>query len=71
MFVVHKVFDTYEGHSGYDVPWSPMRVIPFANSNTHHNFHHSKNVGAFGGFTYIWDHVFGSNKEYYKMIYQI
>lgn len=60
-----RVFETHDGHSGYEFPWSPFRLIPFGGDATYHDFHHSKNVGNYGSFMTIWDSVFNTNKDYY------
>jgi sterol desaturase/sphingolipid hydroxylase (fatty acid hydroxylase superfamily) len=70
MFIVHKIFVTCETHSGFDIPWTPMVLLPFSNPSTHHDFHHSNNVGTYGGFTYLWDHLTGNNLEYYKSTFK-
>jgi len=33
--------ETVDGHSGYEFPWSPYRLLPFSASSECHNFHHS------------------------------
>jgi sterol desaturase/sphingolipid hydroxylase (fatty acid hydroxylase superfamily) len=68
-FVILKVYSTNEGHSGFEVHWSPLRIIPFANGTSHHDFHHSKNVGNYGGYTYIWDYLTDNMSEYIKYHY--
>mgnify|MGYP000958346915 FL=1 len=59
-YVVLKVMITNEVHSGYEVHWNPIRVLPFVNGASCHNFHHSHNVGAYGGYTYTWDYLTGN-----------
>jgi len=49
--------ETHDGHSGYEFPWSPFRMIPFGGDATYHNYHHSKNVGNYGSFMSVWDSV--------------
>lgn len=61
-----RILETHEGHSGYEFPWSPFRLIPFGTDATYHNFHHTKNVGNYSSFMTVWDTIFDSNKEYYQ-----
>lgn len=63
-FVAQKVFATNETHSGFEVPWSPTRILPLANGTSHHDFHHSNNVGNYGAYTCIWDYLSGNLKHY-------
>lgn len=63
--LVIRVFETHDGHSGYEFPWSPFRLIPFGAGATYHDFHHSKNVGNYGSFMTVWDTIFNTNKDYY------
>jgi sterol desaturase/sphingolipid hydroxylase (fatty acid hydroxylase superfamily) len=52
-----KLHQSIDAHSGYDLPlpfspWSAWRgVLDGARA---HDFHHSKNVGNFGGYTPFW-----------------
>ena len=55
-----------DGHSGYEFPWSPFRLIPFSASASYHDYHHSHNVGNYSSFLTIWDSVFGDNNSYFK-----
>ena len=60
-----RIYGAHEGHSGYEFPWSPIRLLPFGSDATYHDFHHSKNVCNYSSFMTIWDTIFDSNKEYY------
>lgn len=62
--------ESVEGHSGYEFPWSPFRIVPFAVDDAYHAFHHSANIGNYSSFFTIWDTVWGSNKEYYTFLDQ-
>jgi sterol desaturase/sphingolipid hydroxylase (fatty acid hydroxylase superfamily) len=53
-WVILKVVDTTEQHLGYDFPINPLRILPFTISNEFHDFHHTQNIGNFGGwFNYL------------------
>ena len=58
-------FETLDGHSGYQFPWSPVRLLPFSCDTSYHDFHHSQNVGNFGAFTFLWDTIFDTNSHYF------
>ena len=60
-WLVWRIVETNDGHSGYDLPWMPARVLPFAGKSADHDAHHSINSGNLSSFLYIWDHVFGTN----------
>lgn len=63
-FVVFRLIETNEGHSGYDFPWSPYKVFPFSTDSSYHNYHHLKNMGNYGSFFKIWDSIFQTNKDF-------
>jgi len=63
-FIVFRLLETNEGHSGYDLPWSPFKIFPFSTDPSYHNYHHLKNMGNYGSFFKIWDTIFRTNKEY-------
>eukprot|EP00347_Sterkiella_histriomuscorum_P018018 403347100 len=66
MWITLRITETMDGHCGYEFPWSPYRLIPFAASTTYHDFHHSKNVGNYSSFFTFWDTVFGDNRVFYE-----
>jgi methylsterol monooxygenase/4-alpha-methyl-delta7-sterol-4alpha-methyl oxidase len=59
--------ETLDGHCGYEFSWSPYRLVPFSGSSEYHDWHHSENIGNYASFFRIWDTVFGTNKDFYKM----
>ena len=71
MFIMIRVTNTNEVHSGVEFLWSPMRLPPFSNSASFHNFHHSKNSGAYSSYTFIWDHLTGNADDYHRHIYKL
>ena len=64
-----KIFESTEAHCGYEFPWSPIRILPFASGPSFHDFHHSKNVGTYCGIIYLWDHFNNSSGEYFSRRY--
>lgn len=59
-----KVFDTTEQHLGYDFPINPLRILPYSVSNKFHDFHHTHNVGNFGGWSYYLDSFLWTDKAF-------
>lgn len=65
-WIAWKVMISSEGHSGYEFPWSPMRVLPLVSGPSYHDHHHSNNVGNFAGSCYFWDLMLGTSDPYWK-----
>jgi len=59
-----KVLDTTEQHLGYDFPINPLRILPYSVSNKFHDFHHTHNVGNFGGWSYYLDSFLWTDKAF-------
>lgn len=76
-WIVWRTYATAEVHSGYELAFSPVRMLPFASNFTHlfegssysHDFHHSKNVGNFGSFFTWWDHIMGTDQPFIEYHY--
>lgn len=66
LWVAVRIFETVDGHSGYDFPWAPYRLLPMATNGRYHDYHHAENIGNYGSFMTIWDTVFGTNTSYYR-----
>jgi sterol desaturase/sphingolipid hydroxylase (fatty acid hydroxylase superfamily) len=65
-WIAYKLILVKEGHSGYEFPWSPLRILPFVMSPSYHDHHHSHNVGNFAGNIYIWDLLMGTADHFFK-----
>ena len=59
-----RIGETVDGHSGYEFPWSPYRLLPLSGSSTAHDFHHSHNVGNFASFFTYWDRICGTDQPF-------
>lgn len=59
-----KVLISTEGHSGYEFPWMPMRIVPLVIGPSYHDHHHSHNVGNYAGSCYFWDLMLDTNTVY-------
>lgn len=59
-WVIVRQWEAAEGHCGYDLPFSPSKLIPGSHGAAHHDFHHSKRHGNYGGFLPLADRLFGT-----------
>lgn len=57
-WIAWRQWEAAEGHCGYDLPWSPTRLLPFNDGAAHHDWHHAKVRGNYAGFLNLWDRVF-------------
>ena len=65
LYAILRYFEGYDGHAGYEFPWSILRIMPFSSDAVFHQFHHSDNTGNFGSFTRFWDTLFDSSNDFY------
>jgi len=65
IWICEKIYKTTEAHSGYGFPWSPTTLMPFKVPSDHHNFHHLKFKGNYGGHFNFWDWICGTNNADY------
>jgi len=68
LWVVIRILEAADGHSGYEFSWSPFRLLPLSSSSIYHSFHHSHNVGNYGSFFTFWDTLCGTNKHYFRYL---
>ena len=75
IWVILRMFETVDGHSGYEFSWSPFRLLPlsgilykilifnfnFKGSANYHSYHHTHNIGNYGSFFTIWDTIMKTN----------
>ncbi len=66
VWIVVRQWEAAEGHCGYDLPWTPSKLLPGSDGAAHHDFHHSKRTGNYGGFLPVWDRVFGTLSKGYE-----
>lgn len=66
IWITMRMFETCDGHSGYNWPWGQSQLLPFSAGGSYHYFHHKQNVGNYGAILSLFDVVFDTNKEYYK-----
>lgn len=60
IWIGFRQWEAAEGHCGYDLPWSPTRLLPFSDGALHHDFHHARVRGNFAGFLAWTDRAFGT-----------
>ena len=72
VWVVYRIAESIDAHSGYEFPWSPFRLVPFSGiillnlvPASFHNYHHTHNVGNYATFFCFWDYIFGTSPRYY------
>lgn len=63
-----RIFETIDGHCGYEFSWSPYRLLPLSGSANYHNYHHTHNIGNYGSFFMIWDLLMKTNKSYFSYL---
>lgn len=66
MWSLLRVGETVDGHSGYEFPWSPYRLLPFSGSSTAHDFHHSHNIGNYASFFTWWDRWMQTDRAFLR-----
>jgi methylsterol monooxygenase len=64
IWLIFRVWDAYNGHSGYVFSWSPLQLLPFTTNDEFHDFHHTQNCGNYGSHFRFWDSVFGTNDQF-------
>lgn len=63
MFI--RLWETFDAHSGYELPWSPWRWLHEVQGGLgHHDFHHSHNTGSYGSFFVFWDWAMGTDVKF-------
>lgn len=68
VWLLVRLYQTVEAHSGYDFPWNPTRFIPLWGGAIFHDYHHETFTGNYSStFTYM-DYLFGTSKSYYTRL---
>jgi len=57
--------ETIDAHCGYELPFSPFKILPFCGGARGHDFHHREFNGNYGA-TIFWDRVCGTDKDFLK-----
>lgn len=65
MWIILRIAETTDGHSGYEFSWSPFRLLPMSGSSEYHNFHHLNFKGNYSSFFTYLDKMFGTTNNAY------
>lgn len=64
IWIVLRLFQAVDAHSGYDFPWSLNKFIPFWSGADHHDYHHMAFVNNYSTSFRWWDHFMGTDTKY-------
>ncbi|KAF9467643.1 hypothetical protein BDZ94DRAFT_1232989 [Collybia nuda] len=64
VWILLRLFQAIDSHSGYDFPWSLQHILPFWSGAEHHDFHHMAFTNNFSTSFRWWDHIFGTDIKY-------
>jgi len=67
-WLIVRVIQTVEVHSGYNFPWSMNNWMPFWGGAKFHDYHHQTFNSNYSSTFIIWDNVFGTTDGYYAFI---
>ena len=56
-WIVLRLFQAIDAHSGYEFPWSLHHFLPFWAGADHHDTHHEKFIGNYASSFRWWDYV--------------
>jgi len=64
IWIVLRLFQAIDAHSGYDFPWSLHNIIPFWSGADHHDFHHMAFTNNFSTSFRWWDRICGTDNKF-------
>jgi methylsterol monooxygenase len=64
LWVVLRLLQAIDAHSGYDFPWSLCHWAPFWAGADHHDYHHQAFIGNYSSSFRWWDYLFGTDAKY-------
>ncbi|RMJ20016.1 hypothetical protein CDV36_000349 [Fusarium kuroshium] len=56
IWMMLRLFQAIDAHSGYDFPWSLRHFVPFWAGADHHDLHHEKFIGNYASSFRWWDY---------------
>jgi len=56
LWIVFRLFQAIDAHSGYEFPWSLHHFLPFWAGADHHDTHHEKFIGNYSSSFRWWDY---------------
>ncbi|ORX61498.1 sterol desaturase [Hesseltinella vesiculosa] len=63
-WIVLRLFQAIDAHSGYDFPWSLHNIVPFWAGAEHHDYHHQAFIGNYSSSFRVWDYLFKTDVKY-------
>ncbi|KAJ9299328.1 hypothetical protein DTO271G3_2950 [Paecilomyces variotii] len=57
VWIVLRLFQAIDAHSGYEFPWSLHHFLPFWAGADHHDLHHEKFIGNYSSSFRWWDYL--------------
>ncbi|KAJ5543558.1 hypothetical protein N7535_005982 [Penicillium sp. DV-2018c] len=57
IWIVLRLFQAIDAHSGYEFPWSLHHFLPFWAGADHHDLHHEKFIGNYASSFRWWDYL--------------
>jgi len=63
-WMVVRLLETIDVHSGYDIPLNPLHLLPFYGGARFHDFHHMNFNGNYSSTFTWWDKIFGTDKQF-------
>jgi len=57
LWIVGRLFQAIDAHSGYEFPWSLHHFLPFWAGADHHDTHHERFIGNYASSFRWWDYV--------------
>ena len=68
IYLFTRYVETTDAHSGYEVPWRFLypwaSCYPWSCGTSMHDYHHSHNLGTYGGGILSLDMILGTDKEF-------
>jgi len=64
IWVICRLFQAVDAHSGYDFPWSLNKWFPLWSGADHHDYHHQAFMGCYSTSFRHMDYLFGTDKGY-------
>ncbi|KAF2187412.1 hypothetical protein K469DRAFT_705104 [Zopfia rhizophila CBS 207.26] len=58
LWIVLRLFQAIDAHSGYEFPWSLHHFLPFWAGAEHHDLHHERFIGNYSSSFRWWDLLF-------------
>lgn len=56
IWMMFVLFQSMDGHSGYDFPWGVRHFVPIWAGPRHHDLHHQRVNGNYGSVFWFWDY---------------